>query len=671
MEIAEDDGYILYNKNNILIFYYKNQKKIITRQISPSKKLINYSLDLKYLIKDKKFKKGDVLYDYTNINPENKMPKIGYRANILFAHFMGYTADDAIVISEGFAKRTLYYRSEKYYLPIVKTWKYFRLKRIAEFIDPEDEVETYLPLEGEKIKDGLIQYQEIDTTDHFFAEIANNTNKQSKFFSKKIEGILNGNVEKIKFHIFNQNVINEMIKIKYIYPVLFDKKIEKLPEDILNNVSKIQDPTLKPLKVLYEVLEDLNNKYIYNPGLINELKKFIVKNINDEYSIYISFREIGMTNDKTMIYLDQISDQYLYMKKLFKHYKQMFNEEFHLKDYDNIDFLLEVDNGITTRTTRGDKFTNLFAGKATVAMIIPDHLMPINPNTGKPYDLIFNTLGIPGRNNWGTIFEALLSKIIFDIEKTAKEANEDYQETIDLLKEKINFINENFIKKYDQEYYNQVNALINNYYKVDQDGIPLYKKFIQDINNEGFYLYVPNFPDISYKEIYKEFAEPYAEKFNPDLFKKSKITYKKELFDWLREKWKFKEPFELTFDSEIEAMDGWNYILKLHHTSNSKYNSVSFTTSYSKVTGQPVRGRKKNGGGHISWQSLAALLAHKENNAILKELYTIKSDALDEKRNFILKFIRDGEYHLKDNYYSVTKKTLNNALKILGMKFEN
>jgi len=118
-------------------------------------------------------------------------------------------------------------------------------------------------------------------------------------------------------------------------------------------------------------------------------------------------------------------------------------------------------------------------------------------------------------------------------------------------------------------------------------------------------------------------------------------------------------------------MDRWNYILKLHHTSNSKYNSVSFTTSYSKVTGQPVRGRKKNGGGHISWQSLAALLAHKENNAILKELYTIKSDALDEKRNFILKFIRDGEYHLKDNYYSVTKKTLNNALKILGMKFEN
>ena len=81
-----------------------------------------------------------------------------------------------------------------------------------------------------------------------------------------------------------------------------------------------------------------------------------------------------------------------------------------------------------------------------------------------------------------------LSKIIFDIEKTAKEANEDYQETIDLLKEKINFINENFIKKYDQEYYNQVNALLNNYYKVDQDGIPLYKKFIQDINNEGFYL---------------------------------------------------------------------------------------------------------------------------------------------------------------------------------------
>ena len=108
------------------------------------------------------------------------------------------------------------------------------------------------------------------------------------------------------------------------------------------------------------------------------------------------------------------------------------------------------------------------------------------------------------------------------------------------------------LKKYDQDYYIKVKEILDNFEKV-QDGIPLYERFIQDINNEGFYLYVPNFPDISYKEIYKEFAEPYAKKFNPDLLKKSKVVYKKELFDWLRKKWKFKDPFELTFDSEIEA----------------------------------------------------------------------------------------------------------------------
>jgi len=136
MEIAEDDGVVLYNDNNILIFYYKNLKKVITRQVAPSKKLISYSLDLKYIIPDNVFKKGDVLFDYTNINPENKMPKIGYRANILFTHFMGYTADDAIVASESFANKTLFYKSEKYYLPIVKTWKYFRIER-------GNEVDTY------------------------------------------------------------------------------------------------------------------------------------------------------------------------------------------------------------------------------------------------------------------------------------------------------------------------------------------------------------------------------------------------------------------------------------------------------------------------------------------------------------------------------------------------
>ena len=59
IEIAEDDGFIIYNKDNLLIFYYKNLKKLITRYLPEAKKLVNLSLSKKYIIQSKKFKKDD------------------------------------------------------------------------------------------------------------------------------------------------------------------------------------------------------------------------------------------------------------------------------------------------------------------------------------------------------------------------------------------------------------------------------------------------------------------------------------------------------------------------------------------------------------------------------------------------------------------------------------
>jgi DNA-directed RNA polymerase beta subunit len=113
-------------------------------------------------------------------------------------------------------------------------------------------------------------------------------------------------------------------------------------------------------------------------------------------------------------------------------------------------------------------------------------------------------------------------------------------------------------------------------------------------------------------------------------------------------------------------------MLKLYHTAYSKFTSVSLANSYSKITGQPVRGRKRDGGQHISWQTLAALLGHKEHSGILKELYTIKSDApIKDKEKFLMQYITHGNYKLKPKYTSLTKRAVNNALKILGMQLED
>jgi len=626
LEIAQDDGFIIYKGEELLIFYYKNQKKLITRHLPAYKKLVNISLSKKYVINQRKFKKGDILWDYTNIDIETKMPKIGYRAKIAYMQWFGYNADDAVIISESFAKRAQMEYSMKVYIPITKQWKYFK----AEYHD------NYIPEVGTKIKEEIIWYNKIDTSKHFTSELINFTDKKSKFFTKYIEGIENGIITNVKVH--------------------FPKKIDE------------------------KYIDEQDNLYIYNKGLWQEIKEIYKNQIQEIENIKNEFRKIGMNEDKiNEIVENQIKTQYVFLERIPKHFNEMLQEEYGLTSKD-LDALIEIDIAYNAPTTRGDKFTNLFAGKATAAMIIPDEFMPVDEN-GEKIDIIFNTLGIPGRNNWGTIFESALTKIIIDIEKTAKQAheyrvhnadetNEEYQNLINLLKEKIEFINENLIKKYDKEYYQDVKKLIENFETVDENGIPLYEKFITDIAKKGFYLYVPNFTRIKYERLYLTFLEPYAKKYNVNLNKET-ITIPEKFMKWLREKWQYKIPFEYTCDLKVQAQVSYNYILKLHHSSFSKYNAVDFTTSYSKITGQPSRGRKKNGGQHVSWQSLAAFLAHHEDNQVLKELYTIKSDAINEKELFILNYIKNGKYYLKNKYDSVTKKTINNALKVFGLKFKD
>jgi len=643
LEIAEDDGFVIYKDEKLLIYYYKNQKKLVTKYLHPVKKLVNYSISLKYVIDKPVFKKGDILIDYTNIDTETKLPKIGYRAKIAYMPFFGYSADDAIVISESFAKKATIEYSEKIYIPITKLWKYYLIQR-----NEKEEIDTYLPLLGEQQDDTLIKFDYINSDKHFISELHNTSQKPSIFFTKKIEGIKDGKIVNIKVHVFNKEL---------------NKAID----------------TLDPLQI-DKAIDELDQKYIYNRFLIKELKPYIFEQLKEKIKIKETLKKyIKNENDLEKI-TNQIFNQYIMMQQYSKHYQQFLLEEFGL-DYKEVDALVEIDIIKEMDTTRGDKFTNIHAGKATVALIIPDELMPVDEN-GNKIDALFNTLGIPGRNNWGMIYESITAKIIENVEKTAKKAheyrvnnsdetNEDYQKLIDLLKEKIEFINENFIKIYDEEYYQQVKELLSNYYEVDEHEIPLYEKLIQDIAKKGFYLFVPNFlPNMNYNVFLNNFAIPYSEKFGVNLGK-DKIVLKKELLEWLRNKYGFKAPMEYIKDHEVESFVGFNYMIKLHHTSFSKYNAVNFAAGYSKITGQPIRGRKKQGGQHVSWQSLAALLAHGERNPVLKELYTIKADSIDEKYQFILKYIRDGEYLLKHRYNSVTKKTLRNALKVFCMDFED
>lgn len=617
-KFAPEDGHIIFSDNETMLIYYPEMKKLITESVPPTKKLINNSLSIKFKAEVGPVKKGDLLYDYTNMDPKTFMPKIGYRANILFSSFFGYTADDAIVISESFSNKAEIEYTQKIFVPITKEWKYLR-----------NHMDNYFYKDGEiQAEEAYSKYFHMDMGDHFMSEIYNISEQQSMFFTKNLPGIKDGEIVSTKVH-------------------------------------RNTDKTFLELK----------DEYLYTPGMIQEIEEIYKKNHRTYLGVKQVLEQLGIPLEEAQKLSEELYESYYSTKKFPKHFENKLKEEFDL-DPKNVDFLLEVTVRRKTKTTRGDKFTNLFAGKGTVSMIIPDELMPKDPDTGKPVDIIFNPLGIFGRNNWGSIFELALSKIIRDVERTAKAVLEDAGQNPSisgLLTQKLEFIDKHFISKYDPDYSKDIKEMIValNSSLIHENPDPILN-LASDIVEKNFYLYAPNFMELPYREFFTDFIEPYSKKFDINV-DKSNITYSKDLMGWLRDNWHYKNDIigDEVYEVNAKAFVGENYILKLYHTSYSKFTAVSLANSYSKITGQPVRGRKKTGGQHISWQTLAALLGHKENNAMLKELYTIKSDApVKDKEKFLMEYITHGRYRLKPKYVSLTKRAVNNALKILGMQLE-
>ncbi len=615
-EFAYEDGHVLLSNNETMVIYYPESKKMITKATPPSKKMINNSMTLKYKAGVGPIKKDELLFDYTNMDSETLMPKIGYRTKILFSSFFGYTADDALAISESFAKRTEIEYSQKIFIPITKEWKYLR-----------NQLDTFFYTPGQVLfEEAYSKYFTIDAGDHFMAEIHNISEQPSMFFTKNIHGIDGGKVTSIKVH---------------------------------RNTEK--------------TFQELKDEYLYTPGLINEVEEAYQENYSNYLEAKHIFLQLGIKEEESIKLAEELFHDHYSVPKFTKNFEDKLKDEFHLEP-DNVDFLLEVVVEKTAATTRGDKFTNLFAGKGTVSIIVPDEIMPRDPLTDEPVDMVFNPLGIFGRNNWGTIFELGLSKIIEDIEMITATISKDFDLDIaQQILERIKFVSDNFILKYDQEYYDIIQKTFG-YIEAEfkHGNVEPIKDFINDIKEKGFYLFVPNFPGLKYNDFYTNFLKPYNEKFNVN-FGKSTVHMSDELIRWLRENWNYSNNVigPENYGIDLDAFIGTNYLLKLYHTAYSKYTAVSLASSYSKITGQPARGRKKAGGQHVSWQTLAALLGHRENNGMLREMYSIKSDApLKEKEKFLMKYITTGEYDLKPRYVSLTKTAVNNALKVLGMSFE-
>jgi DNA-directed RNA polymerase beta subunit/DNA-directed RNA polymerase beta' subunit len=67
----------------------------------------------------------------------------------------------------------------------------------------------------------------------------------------------------------------------------------------------------------------------------------------------------------------------------------------------------------------GDKMAGRYGNKGVIGKIVPSHLMPYDSKTGEPIDLILNPLGLPGRMNFGQLFEAVLGYAMKSLGKIA------------------------------------------------------------------------------------------------------------------------------------------------------------------------------------------------------------------------------------------------------------
>lgn len=601
---AKYDGVVINSDFNILFLYYKkpNPDGSITTQIAfeyvpPVKKLLSNGLPLRFLRKPGPFKAGDLLFDYTG-QTECGLPKVGYRVNVMFASFFGYTAEDAFVCSESFSRRAQINYAEKLYIPITKKHKYIKNSKGKYFFDKGDYQEK-----------NYLKYIKLDSELNLDSAILNVSEEDVGLYINDIPGLEDGEIKEIKVHKLNPKPFTEIVQDYKYSP------------DLIQEVSKLY-------MAQYEEFKKINQTYSVLKNSIPDIEKYI-------NSIFLSFKSNSKLPAKL---INEIAESYKLIDK-------------------DIDCIIEVDILQTIPTTLGDKFANCFAGKGVVSMIIPDKLMPKDPE-GRPIDIIFNPLGIYGRNNWGMIFETCMATIIRNIEESLHDK--------DLTKEKITFINENFIQRFDKEYYDKINLLLNNFDN-------MYEEFKLDVQTNGLHFCVDNFPNIPYHTFFNQVVKKYSELYNT-IIDIREYKFSKELWDWIKKERNYtcKAFGNETYDVDTMAYFGPAYYLKLQHTAYSKYNAIAQARSYNRANGQPAKGRKAEGGIHWGWQSINVDQGHSDNSYISKELHTFKSACHEEKNYFIKSYTFNGHYNLKEkDIVSPTILNVSHILSLFGLRFAN
>ncbi len=439
--IAEDDGKVIFKKDDLLIVFYSNLNKLEEIHVPPVKKTHgNYATSLRYCIDaDKEFKKGDILVTYDCFI--NDIPTYGYNVFTAFLPFFGFNHEDAIVISESFANRAIIKFVDKIFIPI------YEYTLMIPFYQNVLNSYIYFPSVKQQIKEDIVCcILSPKGTDNILVSSATmKANVQNMLKSINLSGLLSlEDIDNTKF------VVNK-IKTKLENGIINGIKIHRLrkPSEI-HMIDKRLQQTLDKLYV------NVYGKHI------TEAYQTLMNKFDTKYTEYI-LRKYYICRDRRKRGNINLTDAC---------------------------YLLEIEITKEDKTYYGDKFCNRYANKGVVSLIVPDELRPIALESNQPIDFIFNPFGVFSRMNLGQILEILISKPVLYCDTLIKQQPEK-------TKEAITWLNENVLKYIDKNYYDRVQQqIISN---LDDDNFR--NQFAKSIQETNLFVEAPCFAEIDIRNL--------------------------------------------------------------------------------------------------------------------------------------------------------------------------
>jgi DNA-directed RNA polymerase beta subunit len=263
--------------------------------------------------------------------------------------------------------------------------------------------------------------------------------------------------------------------------------------------------------------------------------------------------------------------------------------------------------------TVGDKLANLHGNKGVVARIIPDELMPRDPD-GKPFDIIVNQLGVVSRKNIGQLLELYFSRACYYMTEKLKETlkHGSYETALQELKQFYEIVYERkpSIK---QQLINQLERLSS------QDK----KSLIDDFINHGVVLYSSPVDGLNLEDVYRVF----------------------NFYGWKLEDYVTLPEFN-NAKTKYPVAYGYLYWLKLKQLVETKLSARSFGKHYQGKTLQPIgaKGERAQREGELDTWSLLSWGA----NTILSEFMTVHADDLKAKYAITNAIMNKGEASLEN-----------------------